>query len=63
MKAPGQVFYFCMNSNYSFWVKLKEKVATLHINYTSMENVAVKLSPFLSVILMVSLNDEFEAFI
>ncbi len=63
MKAPGQVFYFCMNSNYSFWVKLKEKVATLHINYTSIVKVAVRLSVLLSVILIVSLNDEFEAFI
>jgi hypothetical protein len=63
MKAPGQVFYFCMNSNYSFWVKLKEKVATLQTNCTSNEKVAVRLSAFLSVILMVSLNDEFEAFI
>jgi hypothetical protein len=44
-------------------VKLKEKVATLHINYTSIVKVAVRLSVLLSVILIVSLNDEFEAFI
>lgn len=63
MKAPGQVFCFLTNSSCSFWVKLNENAEVLQTKLTYTENVEVKLSLFLSVILIVWLNEVLEAFI